>query len=123
MGQLNGSPMGLTLTAVTGATIETKVPLTDGTTPALDNVKFTPDAAGTYVYVYTTTAYVAPTYAAAATATYSSSETYYMLSTSGAYYAVSVPSEAAFEANKAKLFTQTDAGTAGVYDVKVIKVQ
>jgi hypothetical protein len=46
-----------------------------------------------------------------------------MLSGSGAYYAVSVPTEAAFEANKANLYLQTAAGTPGDYDVKVIKVQ
>lgn len=119
---LTGSPItGLTLTAVTGASIETTVPLADGTTPEIDNVKFTP-AAGYYAYVYTKTAYVAPTYAAA-DATYDSSKTYYLKSESGVYYPVTVATEAAFTANKAKLFEQTAAGTAGKYDIKVIKVQ
>ena len=45
-----------------------------------------------------------------------------MLSGSGAYYAVTVPDEATFNANKANLYLQTTAGTPGVYDVKVIKV-
>ena len=120
--QLTGSPMDITFTDET-ATVETTVPLTDGTTPSISNVKFTPSVAGTYAYVYTTTAYVAPTYASAASGTYASSTTYYMQSGSGAYFAVTVPTEDAFNANKAKLFTQTDAGTPGVYDVKVIKVQ
>lgn len=126
LAQLTGSPMGITMTAVSpAATKESTVPLTDGTTPSISNVKFTPAAAGTYAYVYTTTAYVAPTYASAASSTYDSSTTYYMQSGtgSGAYFAVTVPTEDAFNANKAKLFTQTDAGTPGVYDVKVIKVQ
>ena len=39
------------------------------------------------------------------------------------YYAVSVPNEAAFNDNKANMYVQTDAGTPGVYEVKVIKVQ
>ncbi len=122
LGQLTGSPMGITFTDVT-ATIETTIPLADGTTPALSNVKFTPSAAGTYAFVYTTTAYAAPTYAVQTTGTYDSSKTYYMLSGSGAYYAVSVPNAEAFNANKADLYLQTDPGTPGVYDVKVIKVQ
>lgn len=123
---LNGSPIkDLTKTATTGgevATIEATVPLTDGTTPAIANVKFTPSAAGTYAYVYTTTPYVAPTPTPAVTGTYNSGTTYYMHSGSGAYYAVSVPNEAAYEANLAKLYTLS-GGAVGDYDVKVIKVQ
>ena len=122
LAQLTGSPMGITFDAQT-ATVETTVPLTDGTTPSIANVKFTPSASDYYAYVYTTTAYVAPTYAVQTSGAYVSSNTYYMLSGSGAYYAVSVPTEAAFEANKTKLYLQTAAGTPGVYDVKVIKVQ
>ena len=122
LAQLTGSPMGITFDAQT-ATVETTVPLTDGTTPSIANVKFTPSAADTYAYVYTTKKYVAPTYAVQTSGAYVSSNTYYMLSGSGAYYAVSVPTEAAFEANKTKLYLQTAAGTPGVYDVKVIKVQ
>jgi len=45
-----------------------------------------------------------------------------MLSGSGAYYPVSVTTEAAFNENKSKLYLQTAAGTPGVYDVKIIKV-
>jgi hypothetical protein len=124
LAKLTGSPIDITLTPLTPpATIETTIPLADGTTPAISNVKFTPSASGYYAYVYTTTAYVAPTYAVQTSGAYVSSNTYYMLSGSGAYYAVSVPTEAAFEANKTKLYLQTAAGTPGVYDVKVIKVQ
>jgi hypothetical protein len=124
--KLTGSPIeGLTLTALTTpvATVEDNVPLADGSKVSIKNVKFTPSASGYYAYVYTTTAYVAPTYAVQTSGAYVSSNTYYMLSGSGAYYAVSVPTEAAFEANKAKLYLQTAAGTPGVYDVKIIKVQ
>lgn len=125
LGQLTGAPMGITMTAET-TSLETTVPLVDGTTPSISNVKFTPSAADTYyAYVYTTTAYVAPTYTSQASGTYSSGKTYYMLSGSGAYYAVSVTTEAAFNENKANLYTieTGNEGTAGVYDVKVIKVQ
>ena len=113
LGQLTGSPMGITMTATTG---------TEVATIDVDKVKFTPSAAGTYAYVYTTTAYDAPTYTVQTSGTYDSSKTYYMLSGSGAYYAVSVPNAAAFDANKASLYLAS-GGTAGVYDIKVIKVQ
>ena len=122
LAQLTGSPMGITFTSQS-ALVETEIPLTDGTTPAISNVKFTPADAGTYAYVYTTKKYVAPTYTVQTEGTYDSSKTYYLLSGSGAYYAVSVPTEAAFDDNKSKLYLQTSAGTPGVYDVKVIKVQ
>ncbi|MCR5780366.1 MAG: hypothetical protein K6G70_07485 [Bacteroidaceae bacterium] len=125
LGQLTGSPMGITLTPE-ATTLGTTIPLANGTTPSISNVYFTPSAAATYyAYVYTRTAYAAPTYTAVTTGNYSSSVTYYMQSLSGAHYAVSVPTEAAFEANLAKLsyIKAGDEGTAGVYDVKVIKVQ
>ena len=122
LGQLTGSPMGITFTEES-TSLETTVSLVDGTTPSISNVKFTPSAADKYyAYVYTKTAYVAPTPAAVVTGAYDSSKTYYLLSGSGAYYAVSVPTEAAYEANLAKLYTLS-GGTAGDYDVKVIKVQ
>ena len=123
LAQKTGSPMGITFTAES-TTLGTTVPLADGTTPAISNVKFTPSAAATYyAYIYTTTAYVAPTYAVQSSGTYNSGNTYYMHSGSGAYYTVSVPNEAAFNSNKENLYLQTAAGTPGVYDVKVIKVQ
>lgn len=123
LGQLTGSPMGINMTAVSDAKIKDNIPLVDGTNPAIKNVMFTPTAAGTYAYVYTETAYVAPTYAKAAKGAYDSGETYYMKSANNAYYAVSVPTEAAYEDNLAKLYTQSDAGMPGEYDVKIIKVQ
>ena len=127
LAQLTGSPMDITMTAVTpAATTGTTVTLKDGTTPSIPNVKFTPSAAGTYAYVYTTTAYIAPTYTVQTSGTYSSGTTYYMLSGSsgsGAYFAVTVPTEAAFNANKSSLYIKATDGTPGVYDVKVIKVQ
>lgn len=123
LAQKTGSPMGITFTAET-TTLGTTVPLADGTTPAIKNVNFTPSAAATYyAYIYTTTVYVAPTYAVQSSGTYNSGNTYYMHSGSGAYYTVSVPNEAAFNSNKENLYLQTAAGTPGVYDVKVIKVQ
>jgi hypothetical protein len=126
LAKLSGSPIDITLTPLTPLpTVENTLPLADGTTPSISNVKFTPSAAGYYAYVYTTTAYVAPEYEAVTTGGYNSGTTYYMLSGSGAYYAVSVPNSAAYEENLAKLYKVKEgkAGTAGVYDVKVIKVQ
>lgn len=124
LGQLNGSPMGITMTAVSpAATIGTTIPLADGTTPSISNVQFTPSGAGYYAYVYTRTAYVAPTYSSEASGTYDSSKTYYMVNAAGTYYAVSVPNTTAFNDNKANLYTRATTGTVGVYDVKIIKVQ
>jgi len=123
LAQKTGSPMGITFTAES-TTLETTVPLVDGTNPSISNVKFTPSAAATYyAYIYTTTAYVAPTYQAQSSGTYDSGKTYYMQSGSGAYFAVTVPNEAAFNENKNSLYLKTADGTPGVYDVKVIKVQ
>lgn len=122
---LNGSPVtGLTKDAVDpAATIGSTVPLTDGTNPSIPNVKFTPAAAGTYAYVYTRTAYVAPTYAVQTEGTYNSSNVYYMKSSNNVYYVVSVPTEEAFNDNKSSLYLRATEGTVGVYDVKIIKVQ
>ena len=125
LAKLNGAPQPFTMTATTGgekAEIETTVPLVDGTKPEIANVKFTPADAGYYAYVYTTTAYVAPTYSSESTGTYDSGKTYYMKNASETYYVVSVPNAAAFNDNKAKLYTRATTGTVGVYDVKVIKV-
>ena len=122
--QLTGSPIGLTMEAET-ATLETTIPLADGTTPAISNVKFTPATAGTYAYVYTTTKYVAPTYVNQSAGTYDSSKTYYMKTANNVYYAVTVANAAAFNEHKAQLYIidSTAPGTPGKYDVKVIKVQ
>ena len=125
LAHLNGLPMGITKETFS-ATIETTVPLVDGTTPAISNVKFTPDAAGTYAYVYTRTAYVAPTYENQGSAAYNDGAApYYMRSGapgSYVYFPVPVADAAAFNENKANLYLQTGAGTPGVYDVKIIKV-
>lgn len=122
--QLTGSPIGLTMEAET-ATLETTIPLADGSTPAISNVKFTPATAGTYAYVYTTTKYVAPTYVNQSAGTYDSSKTYYMKTSNNVYYAVTVTNAAAFNEHKAQLYIidPDHAGTPGKYDVKVIKVQ
>ena len=122
LAQLTGSPMGITFDTKT-ATIGTTIPLVDGTTPSIANVKFTPSSAGTYAYVYTKTRYVAPSYTIQTSGTYDSSKTYYMLSGSGAYFAVTVPNAAAFNENKSSLYLKTSAGTPGAYDIKIIKVQ
>lgn len=122
LAQKTGSPMGITFTAES-TTLETTVPLADGTTPAISNVKFTPSAAATYyAYIYTTTPYVAPTYTSAS-GDYDSGKTYYMKTDNNVYYAVSVPNAAAYAEHLAKLYVISTAGTPGVYDVKVIKVQ
>lgn len=122
---LMGSPMGITMTAET-ATLGTSIPLADGSTPAISNVKFTPSAANTYyAYVYTTEKYVAPTYVNQSAGTYDSSKTYYMKTANNVYYAVSVANAAAFNEHKDQLYIidPDHAGTPGKYDVKVIKVQ
>lgn len=131
LARLLGSPNGITLTATSGGAAASlvadgKVPAADGTDfdfGAKGAVKFTPGSAGTYVYVFTRTAYVAPTYASANSATYSASTTYYFKTTSDVYYTAPGINEDNFDANKANLYTQTDAGTAGAYDIKIIKVQ
>ena len=123
MAQLTGSAMGITMIAET-TTLETTVPLADGTTPSISNVKFTPSAADKYyAYVYTTTKYVAPTYVNQSAGTYDSSKTYYMKTANDVYYAVSITSSAAFAEHKDQLYLINSAGTPGVYDVKIIKVQ
>ena len=123
LAQKTGSPMGITFTPET-TTLGTTVPLVDGTTPSISNVYFTPSAADTYyAYIYTTTAYVAPTYTVQSSGTYDSSKTYYMKTANDVYYAVAVTSAAAFNEHKDKLYLKNSDGTAGVYDVKIIKVQ
>lgn len=131
--RLTGSPNGITLEATTGGEVASlvsdgKVPAADGTNysfTANGVVKFKPSpfAAATYVIVYTRTAYVAPTYAAAASSW--SSGTYYFKNTVGTvdyYYPAEGINEANFSTYQGSLYTQTAAGTAGEYDIKVIKV-
>lgn len=124
---LTGSPNGITLTAAAPAATLVE----DGIVPAAEDpdynfgangaVKFTPAAAGTYVYVYTRTPYVAPTYAAASD-TFLSTETYYFVTTAGVYYAAEGINADNFDTYKANLYKKTADGTAGEYDIKIIKV-
>lgn len=127
--KLTGSPNGITLTATTSgeiATLVQNVPAADGTNFDFGSngaVKFTPSptAAATYVYVFTRTAYVAPTYAAVGSDPYSTT-TYYFKTTANVYYAAEGINADNFDTYKANLYTKTANGTAGEYDIKVIKV-
>lgn len=129
--QLKGLPMGITLTDASASLVsDGKVPASDGTTydfGANGAVKFTPAVVSTtgsteyYAYVYTVTANTAATYAAATT--HDAATTYYFKTTSGVYYPASGISADNFETNRSNLYVQTAAGTAGVYDVKVIAVK
>ena len=131
--RLTGSPNGITLTATTSTeaaslVADGKVPAADGTNYNFGSngaVKFTPSpaAAATYVYVFTRTKYVPATYAAATA--WASNTTYYFKNTVGTvdyYYPEAGINADNFATYKENLYTQTDAGTAGVYDIKVIKV-
>ena len=133
--RLTGSPNGITLTATTSGEAASLVE--DGKVPATDNtyydfgengaVKFTPSpaAAATYVYVFTRTAYVAPTYTAdnaLASMSFEDAVTYYFKTTQGVYYPAAGISAANFDTYKANLYKKTANGTAGEYDIKVITV-
>lgn len=126
---LNGSPNGITLTALTTApTLEQYVPAADATNydfGAKGAVKFTPAAAGTYVYVFTRTVNVAAGYTAVGEAAWDNTKTYYFKTTNNVYYAAAGINEANFATYKASLFTQnaTPEPVEGVYDIKIIKVQ
>ncbi len=126
--QLTGAKMGINMEAVAGASIETSVPLNDGTSLSLKAVKFTPtvDAPTYFAYVYADKAYKEPTYESVATATssYEDTVTYYFKTdgADGVYYTASGISDKNFDEYKSKLYKMTDGGTAGVYDIKVIKV-
>ena len=131
LANLTGSPNGITLTATTSteeASLVQKVPAADGTEfdfGAKGAVKFTPSTTtdATYVYVFTRTAYVAPTYTAVGNGSWSDSATYYFKTTNNVYYPAAGINEANFATYKANLYTKTADGTAGVYDIKVIKVK
>ena len=131
LAKLNGSPNGITLTATTSG--EAAALVADGKVPAADGtnydfgtngaVKFTPSPASatTYVYVFTRTKYVAPTYAAV-DAAFDGSTTYYFKTSDDVYYPAAGINAENFDTYKASLYTQTAAGTPGAYDIKVIKV-
>ena len=129
--KLTGSPNGITLTATTSteaASLVQNVPAADGTNFDFGEngaVKFTPSptAAATYVYVFTRTAYVAPTYETVGEAAYSSTTTYYFKTTADVYYPAAGVNADNFTTYKANLYTKTANGTAGAYDIKVIKVK
>ncbi len=126
--QLTGAKMGITMTKVEGASIETSVPLNDGTSPSLSAVKFTPsvDATTYFAYVYAVKAYVAPTFDPVTSDTPETGVTYYFKTDGedGVYYTASGISDKNFDEYNSKLYkmSDTDKGTPGVYDIKVIKV-
>ena len=131
--KLTGAPNGITLTATTEGQAASLV--ADGKVPAADAtnydfgangaIKFTPSpaAAATYVVVYTRVVNVAPTYAAVGEAAYSGLTTYYFKTSADVYYAAAGINADNFATYKSSLYTQTDAGTPGEYDIKVIKVK
>ncbi len=137
LAKLTGSKIaGLTLSDVTSSvSVGQYVPSADGTNldfGAKGALKFTPNAAGNYAYVYCTTAYVAPTYVAAGD-TYEDGTTYYYNTSTtpadGVYYVASGITSSNYETYKGKLYKvgkdndgNLQSGTAGVYDVKVITV-
>lgn len=128
LAKLLGSPNGITFTSLTtgAASLQRYAPAADGTQfdfGANGAVKFTPDAAGTYVYVFTRTAYVAPTYASATAATYSASVVYYFKTSSNVYYTAPGINADNFDTYKANLYTLNTSGTAGAYDIKIITVK
>ncbi len=139
--QLNGSPLGITTTAVTTETV-TQVPSSDDTNMTINGVKFTSTALASgvtaeyYAYVYTKEANVNPEYTkvgqtptsgtTATSSDYNASTTYYYNTAndgSGVYYAASGIDGNNFANYKDKLYTKTKDGTVGQYDVKVITVK
>ncbi len=124
--QLNGANLGITMNAVTGASIETSVPLNDGTSLTISNVKFTPSVTGAakyFAYVYTGTKYVAPTYSSVSGEAYSTGTVYYFKTSGEVYYTASGISEENYGTYKDSLYKKTADGTPGVYDIKVITVK
>ena len=126
--QLTGSPNGITLTAVAPAATlvaDGKVPAADATNYDFGSngaVKFTPAAAGTYVYVFTRTVNVPAEYTAVGEAAWDNTKTYYFKTSQNVYYPAAGISAANFATYKANLYTQTAPGTPGEYDIKIIKV-
>lgn len=129
--KLNGSPNGIILTPLDPAAslvADGKVPAADATNydfGANGAVKFTPAAAGTYVYVFTRTVNVPAEYTAVGDAVWDNTKTYYFKTTNNVYYAAAGINEDNFATYKANLYTQNDSPTPveGVYDIKIIKVQ
>lgn len=134
LARLTGSPNGITLTATTegeaaSLVADGKVPAADGTNYNFGTngaVKFTPSSDNaTYVYVFTRTPYIAPTYTAVGNAAWASGTYYFKNTVSGVdyYYPAEGINADNFATYKATLYTKTAAGTAGAYDIKVIKVK
>lgn len=135
LAKLTGSPNGITLTATTSG--EAAAPVADGKVPAFDGTNYdfgangalmfvpSPAADATYVYVFTRTAYDAPTYDPVGAAEFDGGTTYYFKTAEpeNVYYPAAGINAENFVANKANLFTQKTAGTPGEYDIKVIKVK
>ncbi len=127
--QLTGVKNGLTMNAVTGASLVQEVPSADGTNLDFGDkgaVKFTPSEAGTYAYVYCTTKYAAPTYDESTA--FAENTTYYAKTTGDVYYVASgITDQASYEkylsTTGRTLYTQKTTGTPGVYDIKVITVK
>ena len=139
--QLNGSPLGITMEAVSGASIVNEVPSSNDTKLSLNAVKFASATLATgvtaeyYAYVYTKVVNQKPEYTKVGGTTtsgtttssaYSSSTTYFYNTAddaTGVYYAASGIDENNFANYKDKLYTKTSDGTVGQYDVKVITVK
>ncbi len=129
--KLTGSPNGITLTAVADGEAASlvatgKVPAANG--PDYDfgangAIEFTPSpaAATTYVVVYTRVVNVPTTYTSVSSDSWVAG-TYYFKTTDNVYYPAAGINEANFDANKGNLYKVNVAGTAGEYDIKVIKV-
>lgn len=126
--KLTGSPNGITLTALTTApTLEQYVPAADATNYVFGSngaVKFTPAAAGTYVYVFTRTVNVPAEYTAVGDAAWENTKTYYFKTDNDVYYPAAGISAENFAIYKANLYTQnaTPTPVEGVYDIKIINV-
>lgn len=121
MAKLLGGKNDLVFTPV-AATLVDEAPASNGSTYQFGTngaVKFTAEPQKVYAYIYCTTEYVEPTYSSATA--YSVSETYYYKEGSDYLRASAINAEN-FESLKANLYIKSDAGVAGVYDVKVIRV-
>ena len=138
-GEIIAQLTGAKLTGLTLSTDTYGITSTEQYVPSADNanldfgakgaLKFTPRDAGNYAYVYCTTPYVAPTYEAATG--YTAGTTYYANTAddgTGVYFTASgIIDQASYNNYLAtagrKLYTKTNDGTPGVYDVKVFNVK
>ena len=89
-------------------------------------IKFTPSPTNdaTYVVVYTRTVYVAPTYTAVdSESSFTTGTIYYFKTSENVYYPAAGINAENFATYKNNLYTKTADGTAGEYDIKIIKVK